>query len=372
MSTTIYVEQTPSSFQARRAPIRNDEVDEPPNRRSLSGKFRNFFRKNSSSPTRSTAYSEGRSPRNSTRGRSSSPSPIRAAVEAPHLRAPVINWPFGKKKAKLSGTTSDKPKRKENRRSRKSLPASVEISHPIYEQEHQTSIRGQNFVPRTPEVPQAGRIPSSSGYDTPTKGFRDYTVIDTTKSFQQVAIPDVDVITPPPYTTSDRSRSPTLPDTSIEHSYYNEHSPTTTDIELVPYPQHRQHTAGETSLGAVAGILLENNPLRSSTVIQPAHVTVHDTSHSSLNNTELRSTSSSMDVDVPKLNAPLIPLGRTSSKKAVKQTNSQSHQDDLYNSSSAANNRVQSARSTHSSSAETNTIHNESFTSLKPTKSNCN
>ena len=195
MSATIYAEQIPSSVQTRRAPIRNDEVEDPPNRRSLSGKFRNFFRKNSSSPTRSTAYSEGRSPRNSTRGRSRSPSPIRAAIEAPHLRAPVINWPFGKKKQKSTGTTSDKPKRKENRRSRKSLPPSIEISHPIYEpqqpQQHQTSIRGQNFVPRTPELTHGsaaagGRIQSSSGYDTPTKGFRDYTVIDNTKSYQQV------------------------------------------------------------------------------------------------------------------------------------------------------------------------------------------
>ena len=181
-------------------------------------------------------------------------------------------------------------------------------------------------------------------------------------------------MTPPPY-TSDRSRSPTLPDTSIERSYY-ENSPPATDIELVPYPQYRQHTVGETSLGAAAEILLENNPLRSSMVIQPTHVTVNseqwkNTSHSSLNNTELRSTTSSMDVDTPKLNAPLIPLGRISSKKEVKQTNSQSPRDDTYNSSSAVNNRVQSARSTYSSLPETYTIQNESFSSLKPTKSNC-
>ncbi len=119
-------------------------------------------------------------------------------------------------------------------------------------------------------------------------------------------------------------------------------------------------------MGATTQVLFENNPLRSSTGIQPAHVTINsdqwkNTSHSSLNNIELHSTGSSMDVDVPKLNAPLIPLGSRSSKKEVQQT----HHDDI----SAVNNLVQTNRSTYSSLPETNTNHNESFTSLK---SNCN
>ncbi len=123
-------------------------------------------------------------------------------------------------------------------------------------------------------------------------------------------------------------------------------------------------------MGATTQVLLENNPLRSSTGIQPAHVTINsdqwkNISHSSLNNIELHSTSSSMDVDVPKLNAPLIPLGSRSSKKEVQQT----HHDDIYNSSSVVDNLVQTNRSTYSSLPETNTNHNESFTSLK---SNCN
>jgi hypothetical protein len=80
-----------------------------------------------------------------------------------------------------------------------------------------------------------------------------------------------------------------------------------------------------------------------------------------------------MDVDVPKLNAPLIPLSSTSSKQEPKQTHFQFDNDDTYNSSSAVNNLVQSNRNTYSSlPPESNTIHNENFTSLKSTKSNCN
>jgi hypothetical protein len=196
MSSTVFAEQNSSPAQTRRIPIRNNEMENaserPSNRRSLSGKFRNLFRKNSSSPARSAInYNESRPPPAAPiQYRSSSPSPIRPAIEAPHLRAPILNWPFGKKKPKLTGTTSDKPKRKESRKTKKTSRHSVEISTPVYQQEHQTAIRGQNFVPRTPELTHgaSGRTQSPSSYETPTKGFRDYMVVDNIKSSQQVIL----------------------------------------------------------------------------------------------------------------------------------------------------------------------------------------
>lgn len=151
------------------------------NRRSLSGKFRNLFRKSSSSPSRPVNNNEGRPPQAPVR--QLSPSPSRSATEAPHLRAPLVKWPFGRKKNKTTDTTTTKEKTK-----RKNKKTPIEISTPIHDEEHQTSIRGQNFVPRTPEIAHGGtgRTHSSSSYDINTKGFRDYMVIDHTKPLQQV------------------------------------------------------------------------------------------------------------------------------------------------------------------------------------------
>ena len=161
MSTT-YDQQTYSPAQTRRTRATNDD-DGHSNHRSFSNTIRNLFRKSSSSPTRTNnnnnnAYA---SPVLS-RQRSQSPGVIRASNEAPHLRAPTVRWPFGKKKTK-----------------KRSVPPS-NISRPIYEEEQQTSIRGQNFIPRTPELAHGGtvRSQSSASYDAATKGFRDYTIID--------------------------------------------------------------------------------------------------------------------------------------------------------------------------------------------------
>ena len=64
----------------------------------------------------------------------------------------------------------------------------MEISGPVYEQEYQTGIRGQNFIPRTPEMTHGsvGRAQSSSNYEISTKGFRDYTILDGTRPVHQV------------------------------------------------------------------------------------------------------------------------------------------------------------------------------------------
>jgi hypothetical protein len=184
------------------------------------------------------------------------------------------------------------------------------------------------------------------------------------------------VITPPPY-ISDHSRSPSLnhqhlPDTNTEHSYY--HDSPTSEIEI----QRQQYTGDDTSGLTTTQILVEHTPLLPPTVPRPIHATTNanqwkNTSHSSLNNTELRSTTS-MDIDIPRLNTPLIPLSSRSSKQESQSTNSQFRHNDTYPSSSTVNNLIQSNQphtNTYSSLPDTSTIiHSESFNSSKPTKSN--
>lgn len=183
MSSNVFTQQEPSPVQTRRVQMRTVELENTAqptnNRRSLSGKFRNLFRKSSASPSRSATISE-------VRPRQPSPSPSRPATEAPHLRAPLVKWPFGRKKNKTTDATTTKEK---NKRKNKKTP--MEISTPIHEEQYPTSIHGQNFVPRTPELNHGGtgRTHSSSSYDTNTKGFRDFMVIDHTKSSDQVKHP---------------------------------------------------------------------------------------------------------------------------------------------------------------------------------------
>jgi hypothetical protein len=188
MSSVTFSEPNSSPIQTRRAPTKNEDKEKNSQRRSLSGKFRNLFRKNSSSPNRSVNNEARLPPPVPSRQRSASPEPIRTSTEAPHLRAPIVHWPFGKKKTKLTAPASEKTKPKQSQKSKKTSAPPMEISSPIYEQEHQTSIRGQNFVPRTPELTHGvvGRTQSSSSYETTTKGFRDYLIIDKTKLSEQV------------------------------------------------------------------------------------------------------------------------------------------------------------------------------------------
>jgi hypothetical protein len=236
MSTAVFTKQEPSPVVTRRQPATHAESggsQRSTNRRSLSGKLRSLFSKSSPSPNRTTVVDE-RPPR----PRSPSPEPGPPA-DVPHLRAPLVNWSFGKKKTKPAGTTNvssttSKTKTKVSRKSKQKPPIPpppLEISAPIYQEERQTSIRGQNFVPRTPDLTHGagsnGRKQSSSSYETSaTKGFRGYMIIDGTQQPPQAIVPDVEVFQPPPY-TSDHSRSPSmnrqrLPDTSIEYNYYHD------------------------------------------------------------------------------------------------------------------------------------------------------
>jgi hypothetical protein len=200
MSSTIYAKQNPSPVVTRRAPISNEDTgngsQRTTNRRSLSGKLRSLFRRDSLSPNRTTSK-ERRPPPTTTssvRQGSASPASVKSGTEAPQLRAPTVHWPFGKKKTKLpppptNTSTTNKKKTKVSRKTKKTAVPPMEISSPIYQQENQTLIYGQNFTPRTPEFLHVGtgRLQSASNYEvTTTKGFRDYVVIDQTQQFQQV------------------------------------------------------------------------------------------------------------------------------------------------------------------------------------------
>ncbi|CAF0839779.1 unnamed protein product [Rotaria sp. Silwood1] len=422
MSSGTFSKQNSSPGPTRRTRTRNEYNENNPqhnaNHRSLSGKFRNLFRKSSSSPNRTTNNTE-RPPLAPARQRSQSPQVKSASTEAPHLRAPLVSWPFGKKRAKSPATTNGKTKTKGGRKTKKTTVPPLEISNPIYQQEYQTSIHGQNFVPRTPELSHGstGRTHSSSNYETTTKGFRDYMVIDNTKPSQQVIVHDADIITPPPY-SSNRSRSPSLshnrlPDTTIQYPYHNDISSSPrSDIEVFHTPKHRHKVDDTPSLTAIQTLvdktpsrpqtsnyspskqrrkvnetqsfvtdqsLVENTPILFPTITQSPKSTMHSNqwksmSSSSLNNNEMRSTaSSSMDVDVPKLNEPFVPLGHTSNTEKSKRTNSQYRLDETYNSLSTMNNVVQPHRSytsTHSSFPDAEIMHSNSLTSLQPDTTN--
>ncbi|CAF2635310.1 unnamed protein product [Rotaria sp. Silwood2] len=431
MSSAAFSKQNSSPGPTRRARTRNENNENNPqhnaNRRSLSGKFRSLFRKNSASPNRTMNNTERTPTASSARQQSLSPETQPAATEAPHLRAPLVSWPFGKKKSKSPATQNGKTKTKGNRKTKRTTAAPLEISGPIYLQEHQTSIHGQNFVPRTPEISHGntGRTHSLTNYETTTKGFRDYMVIDNTKPSQQVKlsvdklvmISNRDTITPPPYPLN-RSRSPSmnhhrLPDTNIEYSYHNDisSSPPLSDTEVFHTPKYRrkiddapsltpiqnlveksplrpqttnysppkqQHKVDETHSFTTARILVDSIPIISPPITQSPKSTINSNqwkslSSSSLTNTEMRSTASSMDVDVPKLNAPFIPLGHISNTEKSKRTNSHSHLDETDNSLSTVSNSVQPSRSytnTYVPLPDAKIMHSNSLTSLQPATTN--
>ncbi|CAF1094527.1 unnamed protein product [Rotaria sordida] len=423
MSSNTFSKQNSSSGSTHRTQTRyeNNENNSQHNgnRRSLSGKFRNLFRKTSASPNRTTNNGERLPPPASTRQRSLSPEVKSAATEPSYLRAPLVSWPFRKKKSKSPATINGKTKTTGSRKTKKTTVPPLEISGPIYQQEYQTSIHGQNFVPRTPEhsYGSTGRPHSASNYETTTKGFRDYMIIDHAKSSQQVIVPDTDIITPPPY-SSNRNRSPStnrhrLPDTNIEYSYHNDvSSPPISDSEVFHTPKQQRKVGDISSLTAIQTLvdktplrpqtsnyspskqrrqadetqpfittqmLVENTPILTPTKTRSPKSTINSNqwksiSSSSLNNTGMHSTvSSSMGVDVPKLNGPLMPLGYTSNTEKPKQTNSQSHLDTTYNSLSTINNHVQPNRShtnKYGSSPDAEIMHSSSLTSLQPATTN--
>ena len=142
-------------------------------RRSLSGKFRNLFRKNSPSPKRRVVQNEEQI--------SSRPStvPVKTTVETPQLRPPTISWPFGKKSKSTTPNSPTKPSKKTKQRWE--TPTVEEIRPTTYP---------DNNVTRRPVDHTTNSIERPSSFpnyeSTPTKGFRDFMVLDQGTHPQQV------------------------------------------------------------------------------------------------------------------------------------------------------------------------------------------
>jgi hypothetical protein len=203
MSSTIYINQNPTPVVTRRSPTSMEDTgnnpQRAPNRRSLSGKLRNIFRRNSSSSPNRATSNDRRSPTiPAGRQGASTPTSGKSSTDAPHLQAPSVPRLFGKKKSKLPATastpTTSKKKIKASQKKNQAPAPPMEISSPIYQQENQTFIQGQVFSPRTPELVHSSterlQSSSSSAYEgtTTAKGFRDYVVIDQTQYSQQVRL----------------------------------------------------------------------------------------------------------------------------------------------------------------------------------------
>lgn len=190
MSSTMYGQESPSPVVTRRPPLTKEasgtNSQRSANRRSLSGRLRDLFRKDSSSPARSSS-TERRPVTNPTRQSSSSPN-------APGLRAPTVYWPFGKKKNKPSGTSNTPTPNKNRKDNRKPEPSPVvprEPSSPRYDQENRTPNYGQTYVPRTPDpvhIDYGGsQIPSN--YDpNATRIVINYRMADPAQPYQQVRL----------------------------------------------------------------------------------------------------------------------------------------------------------------------------------------
>ncbi|CAF2084845.1 unnamed protein product [Rotaria magnacalcarata] len=404
MSATLFNQETSSPSVIRRTPMSNEDTSNnsqrAANRRSLSDKIRNLFRKDSTSPNRSA--SNDRRPVTKP-ARQTSPSP-----EAPGLQAPTVHWPFSKKKAKVAATTStsttNKKKTKDGRKTKQTPTTSMEISSPIYVQDNRTAIYGQNFVPRTPELVYGSYegIQTSTNYDgTTTKGPRNYTVVDETRQYQQVVAPDVDVFIPSTY-TSNRSPSPPmnrqrLPNSNSEYRYQNDSVMPSikiplADVEVMNTPQ-RKRKVGDTPPLMNTQRLADKPPVfpqtssRPPSTIQPSNLTSNPTQWNSMssstynNNMDTRAARpTSKDNDVPKLNAPSISLSSAPNKKKTKRTKSQSRADEINASSSTISNLVRinpvqpnrAWSSTYGSLPDAEIIPDNGFNSFKPSKSTSN
>lgn len=153
MSSSVFeTKKTATPKSKRRAPVSNENAQPTQNKRSLGDRIRNLFGRDSSAKSRTTSNDRRQ------------PSPIRSSVTAdsPQLRPPTVPWSTKKTNKKNSDP-----------------PRPMEISGPI--NQYPSTIRGETFVPRTPELGYATneRRQSSSSYSrrTPTNGFREQQMI---------------------------------------------------------------------------------------------------------------------------------------------------------------------------------------------------
>ncbi|CAF1194372.1 unnamed protein product [Adineta ricciae] len=373
----MFSEQNSTTIQTRRTPNRNDETanvsnsQQQKNHRSLSGKFRNLFRKGSTSPNPNTRIERVPSPPPlaTTRQRSPSPETLRTSTDSPLLRAPIVEWPFGKKKTRSPSEPSIKTKSKNSRKSKKKSIPTTEPTAPVRIDEYEPSIYNhQTYVPRTPEFTYSGtgRVQSTSSYETTTKGFRDYTTIENSKTSPQVITTNIDATTPPRSYLSESRRSPILDPSgthyaNIEYSRrYDTSVPSTanrtiTNLEIIPGPpQQRQ-------VNSTIQNLTNSTPTLPQIAVYPSSGTFTTdpnqwrlTSTTSFDNNERYSASpTSVEIDAPKLHAPAITLGSKTSKTDSNET---------YHSTSNLNKFDKPIISTYSALSDTDHVYRDNFT----------
>ena len=179
-----------------------------------------------------------------------------------------------------------------------------------------------------------------------------------------------------------------LPNANIERHYYNDSSlPQAStpypDVDFIHTSQSKRGI-GDTPSLANSQILTEKPPIFPATISHPTHSSNTNTNPAqwkstspTLNSPRMHSSvSPSMESDVPKLSAPTIPSGSTSSKKKTKKTRSQFPADGIASSSSAISSLVQqnpilphaTREYPYGSLPDAEIIHGGSLNSLKPTK----
>jgi hypothetical protein len=183
-----------------------------------------------------------------------------------------------------------------------------------------------------------------------------------------------------------------LPNTSTEYSYYHDNVTSSgsipiADVEVIPTPVY-QFRAPNLTPSSTRRIVTEKPPIsppsssRQPSTMQPSNIGMNptqskSTSSSTLSNTGVRTTTTA-EVDVPKLVAPTISFGSISSKKKAKRNKSQAGTDTKSNSSLSVSGLTPSTptrsgqpwRKTYGSLPEVEVIHTGNITPSKPSKYN--
>lgn len=185
---------TATMASTRRPPTaNNNQSQRNTERRSISSKFRNLFRKNSTSTGRSVSNDDLSRTRSTSNIRATEAEHERTSVpDSPQLRAPLVVWPFGKKTK--TTTTSDstknsKTKTKPPKKNKAPMATNGVTSNPIIIDNTRRFSDPETVPRRSTDFTSSAveRISSSINYEPPpTRGFRDYMVIDHAKPHGQV------------------------------------------------------------------------------------------------------------------------------------------------------------------------------------------
>jgi len=207
----------------------------------------------------------------------------------------------------------------------------------------------------------------------------------------QVSVPEVNVFTPQTY-TSDRSRSPSMNRQRLSNPYTSEYyfhpdNSTATitvplaDVEVIRTPQQTRRTT-DAPLSNATNILIEKPPMSPKSTSRPPSTTtqpidiVHTHTQSKIGSSSSLNKSLNIENQSPKLNAPSIPLGSTSTKRKTKRTKSPTRAEKMASSTSTINklgkhDPIRPDRSwaaTYGSLPDAEIMSNATLTPTKPSK----